>query len=350
MSTSLEHRLRNYGRVLERHIEGAPLATPQPQSSRRRGQVLRVAAAVVVTVIVGAIVLADQAPTRANVTVLGSASAPAFSSDLVARCIQAAEASLADIDDRLPSRVLIRSTAEIVVVPSPVTGFVRVEILSTAGGMSCRLTTDGLLADQQPTWWLLPLASSNFEPATDSIVVIRRSGSTESGSFGPGYFFVFGRAGSEVSSVELELPDGTTLPSVMADGWFVAEGRVADVFALFQERLTYTLTSGEERSHTPPPSANDLFADEVQQCAPIPGCLDELLDALMADAASAGAADLLAILEDRQITRAETQQAFITWQDCRVNELLDEDRPETSNCLEILNFATRANLLLEATE
>ncbi len=89
-----------------------------------------------------------------------------------------------------------------------------------------------------------------LRPAPDSLLVLDQgwSSRTDGGETGPGDTHAFGRAGQDVTSVQIELPDGTITPGEVRDGWFTAHTPIPAGVPLFGEQLTWTLRTGETRT------------------------------------------------------------------------------------------------------
>ncbi len=92
-------------------------------------------------------------------------------------------------------------------------------------------------------------------PEPDSILVLDRAWSSNSGPedpdiIGPGDTHAFGRAGTNVTHIAIELPDGTLTPGAIRNGWFMVDTPIPDGVPLFEEQLVWTLTNGQ--THTAP--------------------------------------------------------------------------------------------------
>ena len=152
-------------------------------------------------------------------------------------------------------------------------------------------------------------------PATTSDVqVADRTSYTGADPYhGPGWVRLIGRAGPDVTSVELELPDGSTATGDIQNGWFVLEARLGDGVPDMQERVNWTTADGTEHS-----SRADLVdpPDQTEACAATPGCVTSEINSLLLTAQHEGLEDQAEILADLDVTDDELFAARLRFADC----------------------------------
>lgn len=152
-------------------------------------------------------------------------------------------------------------------------------------------------------------------PATTSDVqVVDRTSLTGADPYsGPGWVRLIGRAGPDVTSVELELPDGSTATGDIQNGWFVLEARLGDGVPDMQERVNWTTADGTEHS-----SRADLVdpPDQTEACAATPGCVTSEINSLLLTSQYEGLEDQAEILADLDVTDDEFFAARQRFADC----------------------------------
>jgi hypothetical protein len=137
---------------------------------------------------------------------------------------------------------------------------VRVVMIGNGAVYSCTVERD-INADGRIISGALTLVSDR-DPTADGVVLddLQITGGVDSG---PGAFIAIGRVGAQVVSVSVDLPDGTSYAGVVTSGGFVINGRIPTGVPLVEQRVSWTLTSGERRS-----SRADLL-DEPSESRPI---------------------------------------------------------------------------------
>lgn len=176
-------------------------------------------------------------------------------------------------------------------------------------------TADGALAVGTAAPFQLSPRAQLPPPAPDDVTVEQLSmhSRTMEGNTGPGWVNVVGHAGEDVVAVQLVLSDGTRRDSLIADGWFAVRGDVADGVPVFEERLEWTLRSGETRSGR----VDLLDADgDEERCARVDGCVAARVARLRQTAVDDGRLDQAAILADGVVSTDEHQQALQGFVDC----------------------------------
>lgn len=344
--STLEERLRDYGLVLDRHIEEAP---PGHLRTENRPVAVRtmiaVAAAIGLLVVGGSLIVA--ALNRTEVTTTGptdrtdtqagtiepttSGQAPGPSTEPVApadvepppdpesfigvdRCANTF-GSMADDSGGLATPDLFdpRTEAEQIVVlalpDSP--SAVEVVVIGPGGFYSCTTSRAGSS--------VLGLSAGHGDPlapvAPDQVLLISQSweSATDAGTSGPGSIRTVGRVGADIAAVWVVLADGTTLPGLIDGRWFTVDGDIPRDVPLFDERYFWRLTDGTIESAI----ADQL--DEVspaEQCAATEGCIERRLIELQQTAATEGLEQQAAALADGWIAPDEQRAAVQATVEC----------------------------------
>jgi hypothetical protein len=194
---------------------------------------------------------------------------------------------------------------------------VRVMMIGNGAVYSCTVDRD-IEADRGIVSDALSVAPAEREPAADGVVLddLQITGGEATG---PGSFIAIGRAGDQVASVSVDLPDGTSYASVPTAGRFVVEGAIPTGVPLFDQDVSWTLVSGAERS-----SRADLLDDDsggLEECAAEPACVETRVMDLQARAVDWP--EQAAILADGVVTDQEHAAANQRFVDCLVEAGLD---------------------------
>jgi len=349
-NTSIEDRLRDYGQLLDDHIDNAPAGHTESIPARPQRVRLAVAAAVVLIALGG--IAIGVALDRSEVTTAGPVDSVAADatettsvpSDLSTtsipdRAVSAepeppvgiepapAPEGFAGVDscvawiERFPIEFSFPAhfeprteTEQVIVLPllqSPAA--VQVLLIGPGGTYRCRVSRDGAtVADMR-----VGRVDPNQRLGDSEILLVEMGGtssSTRDGMTGPGTLQTVGRVGADVETVWVALDDGTTLPAIMTDdGWFSIDGHIPVDVLLFKETYHWRLSDGTVRSA---PLA--AFREETaeQQCAAIPGCVEQRVAELQAAAQSAGLDQQARALADGTITESELRQATQNIVDC----------------------------------
>ena len=151
-------------------------------------------------------------------------------------------------------------------------------------------------------------------PGPGEVQVVSQSWYNENNqNVGPGWVYVIGRSGPEVTDVDVELPDGTVIAGEVQRGWFVVEGLVPSDVPIFEERLNWTIASGDRHS-----SRVDLLdpPDEAEVCAAAADCVNETLIYLRSQAENLGDPEQAQALADLDVTTDERVAARQRFADC----------------------------------
>jgi hypothetical protein len=190
-------------------------------------------------------------------------------------------------------------------------------VIGEAASYHCTVTGSGTLPtiESDGNVSALPVAPP---PDTGHVQVAGQSWDTGvRADTGPGSVYVVGRVGPDVTSIELELPDGSIIDGEIQDGWFLIEGPIPDGVAAFEERLNWTTATGQQLSERA-----DLLdpPTQVEACAELPDCVVTSLDVLRGEAEMYGLDAQAAILADLDVTTDELRAAREAFADC-VNAL-----------------------------
>lgn len=337
---SVEDRLQAYGQVLEREIDRTP-ATRQPSHRSAIGWRVAIAAAVVAVLAGGSVtltrmldrteVVATDPTTADELTVpepappVGVEPAPdgdSFSGS------EACAAEFEALDDRALAGAIEDSfdpraeTVERVVLALPDSpGAVRVLLLGNESLVSCRVNRSSLtVAD-------LGVGSRDWSqlPQPDEILLVDQhwSSATESGQTGPGDMGAVGLIGADVAAVWVGLPDGTALPALLdGKGWFAVDGQIPQDVPLFEETYYWRLTDGSIHS-APADTLDEESPDE--QCAAIPGCIEQRVAELQAEAATEGLDRQADALADGLVDQTELRAGVDETVECLVAAGLDAE-------------------------
>jgi hypothetical protein len=205
------------------------------------------------------------------------------------------------------------ATAEILLLDIPGQP-TRVRVLMVGNGATYSCAVErGIDADGRIVSDALALTVPDREPDADGVVLddLQISGGE---GVGPGSFIAIGRAGDQVASVAVDLPDGTSYAGVMTAGQFVVEGAIPTGVPLFEQAVSWTLDSGGVRS-----SRADLLDEpsDVEECAAEPICVETTkldLQRLAADWP-----EQAAILADGTVTEQEHSAANERFVACLVD-------------------------------
>ena len=167
------------------------------------------------------------------------------------------------------------------------------------------------VANDDPNVFTLPAVLPNS--GSDVQVVDRTSLTGVDPFHGPGWVRVIGRVGPDVTSVELELPDGSVTPGEIQEGWFVLEASLGAGVPDMQERVNWTTADGSRHS-----SRSDLLdpPDETEACAANPDCVTSEIDAMLREAQGQGFDDQAEILADLVVTDDELYAAQQRFAEC----------------------------------
>lgn len=158
--------------------------------------------------------------------------------------------------------------------------------------------------------YLLPVRQP---PSGGDVQVVNRTSLTSDPSHGPGWVRVIGRAGPDVTTIELELADRSTIDGQIQAGWFVLEGDLGAGVRDRDERINWTTRDGDEHS-----SRADLLdpPDELEACAAISDCVTTKLADLRQSSQLNGLAGQAEILDDLDVTLDELVDARRAFADC----------------------------------
>ncbi|MCP3912656.1 MAG: hypothetical protein GY713_17075 [Actinomycetia bacterium] len=264
--SGLEDRLRDHlGALDDLDVPtGDQVVAASRRAGRRRtARHRRLAAAVVVAVLVGGGLWWGNSGGTSELATSGASIDPAQTGPHPATelCVDFLAAVVPTDGDPIPDTPN-PATAEVVVLelPPPSTT-IFVILLGDDSFFSCEVV--------DYAWSKATVAGGNSSaidltprPEPDSVLVLDQSWSSRSavGTTGPAGILTFGRAGQNVTAIEIELTDRTATPGLVNDGWFIVHAAVPDGVPQFGERITWTLATGE--THTA--LANTLSADSLE--------------------------------------------------------------------------------------
>ncbi|MCP3991720.1 MAG: hypothetical protein GY724_21790 [Actinomycetia bacterium] len=338
--TSIEDRLRDYGQLLDHHIDNAPAGHTDSIPPRQQRAWLAVAAACVIIALGG--IAIGVAPNRSEVTTAGpvdSVAADLSTTSIPDRAPGAEPAPAVGIEpapdpegfagvdscvawiEKTPIELAFPAlfeprteTEQTIVLPLPQSpAAVQVLLIGPGGSYRCQVSRDGATVTDLRVGQVDP-----NQPLGDSEILLVNMGWTSSSTgdamTGPRTLQTVGRVGADVVTVWAVLDDGTTLPAIVTDnGWFSIDGHIPVDMLLFVETYHWRLSDGTVRSA---PLATLREETAEQQCAAVPGCVEQRVAELQATAQSAGLDQQASALADGTITESELRQANQDVVDC----------------------------------
>lgn len=212
-------------------------------------------------------------------------------------------------------------------------GFIRCKMLRTASSSVSDFTFGG--GD--------PFAT----PEPGVIRLVDQSWTSGEEAVGPGTVLAIGRVGSDVNGIEIELPDGSSLPGIVTDdGWFSIDGQVPAGVPIFRERINWTTTDG---------MSNSALADDLREltpterCSRTQQCVNDRLDQLLASAKELGFSKQLAVLEDRAVSDEEYTEVLVGYVECLIANNIDAELRQPSHSIAINGALSEEQAIIRET-